>query len=86
MVSEVAVTEQASYSKEYPLKFVEGRSRTGRFAARRSNRAKKIRPFHAGSRACRTRASWLDDLQPAFGQRRFFYEDTLEKMIEAAGA
>jgi hypothetical protein len=31
-------------------------------------------------------ATWLDDLRPAFGQRRFFYEDEYEtRWLGAAG-
>ena len=29
-------------------------------------------------------ATWLDDLRPAFGERRFFYEDSLEVLKQRA--
>jgi KamA family protein len=38
------------------------------------------RPFFA---KFDTEAIWLDDLKPAFGKNKFFYEDELEEMINA---
>lgn len=39
------------------------------------------RPFFA---KFDTRAIWLNDLKPAFGEHKFFYEDELEEIINAA--
>ena len=32
------------------------------------------------------RASWLDDLEPAFGEAKFFYDPELRQMLQEAGS
>lgn len=66
-----AITEVGG-ERVFALKLVQGR-----------NPAWVNRLFFA---AFDTEASWLDDLRPAFGADRFFYEDELDNMRAASGA